>query len=151
MHTIENSIEVSAPAEALVTAIATRAGLRAWFVDDTRIDDSGRYTFTFANPEETRVVTFTLDRVGPNGVDMTCVAEHNNPDWLGTRLAITVTPRANGKTRVDLAHSGYPSKNEVYARCTEGWAHFLSSLAKYATTGRGEPFRATVAAQEVVS
>ena len=151
MYTIENSIEIAASADVLLTAMTTRDGFRGWLADDTEVDAAGRYTFTFAHPDETRAVTFTLDRSGTHGIAMMCVREKNNPDWLGTELAITLTPLAGGKTQVDLAHRGYRTKNECYARCIDGWAHFLSSLAKYATTGRGEPFRAQVATQGVAS
>ena len=89
--------------------------------------------------------TLTLDRADDRGIAMTCVDVHDNPDWLGTELAITLTPLAGGKTRVDLAHAGYPSKNECYERSIEGWAYFLASLAQYATTGKGMPFGAAVA------
>ena len=150
MYTIENTIEIAAPPAALIAAMTTRDGLSSWLAEDTDVDAAGDYVFTFAQPDETRVVTFTLDRAGERGVVMTCVREHNNIDWLGTELAITLTPLANGKTRVDLAHRGYRHKNECYTRCIDGWAHFLASLAKYATTGKGEPFPAS-RAQEVVS
>jgi len=142
MYTIETSIEIAAPLATLRTAITTRDGFRAWLAADTQVDAAGRYTFAFAP----RAVTFTLDRADDRGIAMTCVGEQNNPEWLGTKLAIALTPIAAGKTRVDLAHAGYPSKNEVYAQCTKGWAHFLSSLAQYATTGKGNPFDANVAA-----
>jgi uncharacterized protein YndB with AHSA1/START domain len=151
MYTIENSIEIAAPIATLRTAISTRDGFRSWFADDTKVDASGRFTFSFAQPDETRAVTFTLDRADDCGVAMTCVLEENNPDWLGTKLEIHLTPLAGGKTRVDLVHAGYPSKNECYTRCIDGWAHFLASLAKYAMTGRGEPFYAKVAAKAVAS
>jgi uncharacterized protein YndB with AHSA1/START domain len=147
MHTIENSIEVAAPLATLLTAITTRDGFRAWLNEDTDVDSAGRYTFTFAfaAPGETRAVTFTIDRADDRGIAMTCVHHENNPDWFRTKLAITLTPVTGGKTRVDLAHSGYSSKNEVYERSAQGWAHFLASLAQYATTGKGQPFVAALA------
>jgi uncharacterized protein YndB with AHSA1/START domain len=146
MYTIENSIEVAAPLPTLRAAITTRDGFCAWLNEDTVVDSEGRYTFTFSLPEETRAVTFTVDRADDRGIAMTCVHHKNNPEWLDTKLAITLTPIAGGKTRVDLAHAGYPSKDECYERSMVGWAHFLTSLAKYATTGKGEPFGAKVAA-----
>jgi uncharacterized protein YndB with AHSA1/START domain len=136
MYTIENSIDIDAPLATLRTAVTSLEGFRAWFADDTRVDSAGRYTFSFGP----RAVTFTLDRADDRGVAMTCVKEQDNPEWLGTELAITLTPLAGGKTHVALVHAGYPSKNECYARCIEGWEHFLSSLAQYATTGKGMPF-----------
>jgi hypothetical protein len=120
--------------------MTTREGFRAWLATDTRVDAAGRYTFSFAP----RSVTFTLDRADDHGIAMTCVAEQDNPDWLGTELVLALSPLGNGKTRVDLTHAGYRSKNECYARCIEGWEHFLSSLAHYATTGRGMPFDSNV-------
>jgi hypothetical protein len=70
---------------------------------------------------------------------MTCIAHENNPDWLGTTLAIQLgeTPTV---TRVRLAHSGYPHKNEVFERCSDAWPYFLRSLASYMMTGTGEPY-----------
>jgi uncharacterized protein YndB with AHSA1/START domain len=146
MHTIENSIEIAAPLATLRTAITTRDGFRAWLTDDTEVDAAGRYTFSFAPSGERRAVTFSLDRADDRGVAMRCVDHENNPDWLGTELAITLTPAAGGRTRVDLAHAGYESKNECYERSVQGWAYFLTSLAQYATTGRGTPFVAKAAA-----
>jgi uncharacterized protein YndB with AHSA1/START domain len=140
MHTIELSTEIAAPFSTLRTAMNTRDGFRGWLADDTQVDASGRYTFSFAP----RAVTFTLDRADDRGVAMTCVDVQDNPDWLGTKLALTLTPMESGKTRVDLVHAGYPSKNECYARSVEGWNHFLSSLALYTTTGKGMPFDAKV-------
>jgi len=50
-----------------------------------------------------------------------------------------LAPTADGATRVDCIHSGYPAKNEVYAMCTKGWAFFMGSLQRYLETGKGEP------------
>jgi uncharacterized protein YndB with AHSA1/START domain len=142
MYTIENSIETTASVATLRTALSTREGFRAWLAADTQVDATGLYTFSFGP----RAVTLSLDRADERGIAMTCVQVQDNPDWLGTELAITLTPLAGGKTRVDLAHAGYSSKNECYERSTMGWAHFLSSLAQYVTTGKGNPFDAKVAA-----
>jgi uncharacterized protein YndB with AHSA1/START domain len=142
MNAIQLSTEIAAPFATLRSAISTRDGFRAWFSEDTRVDAVGRYTFSFG----TRAVTFTLDRADVRGIAMSCVHEQNNPDWLGTVLTISLTPVALGKTRVELVHAGYPSKNECYERCIEGWTYFLSSLAEYATNGNGKPFRVQVAA-----
>jgi uncharacterized protein YndB with AHSA1/START domain len=141
MNTIELTIDVAAPLATLCAAITTPDGFRGWLAADTRVDAAGRYRFSFAP----RAVTFTLDGADDRGVRMTCVEVQDNPDWLGTKLGITLTPAAGGKTRVDLAHGGYASKNECYARSIDGWQYFLSSLARYATTGTGTPFDAKAA------
>ncbi len=151
MYTIEDCIEIAAPVATLRTALTTRDGFRGWLADDTKVDAAGRFTFSFAQPTETRAVTFTLDHADDRGVAMTCVLEENNPDWLGTKLEIRFSPLADGNTRVDLVHAGYRSKNECYERCVPAWAHFLASLAKYTTTGKGEPFYSKAVAKAVAS
>lgn len=142
MHSIELSIDILAPLPVVRGALSSREGLCAWFAEDTELDGAGRYKFSFGE----RVVTFKLTHSDDRGIRMTCVNERNNPDWLGTELAITLMPTDDGKTRVALVHAGYPSKNECYTRCIEGWQYFLASLALYVTTGKGTPFEAHVAA-----
>jgi len=140
MDSIELSIEIPVTPATLRPALTTPDGFRAWLAIDTTVDAGGRYTFAFGP----RVVTFTLDRADDRGIAMTCVGEHDNPDWLGTRLDVRLTAIPDARTRVDLVHAGYPSRNECYQRCIGAWEYFLSSLALYATTGQGRPFDAKV-------
>jgi uncharacterized protein YndB with AHSA1/START domain len=138
MFTIDSTIDISAPLTKVRTAITTEAGYRAWWAQDADFDGK-RATFRFSTPSELRTVTFAVDRCDGTGIVMTCIAHENNPDWLGTTLAIQLgeTPTV---TRVHLAHSGYPHKNEVFERCSDAWPYFLRSLASYMMIGTGEPY-----------
>jgi len=138
MFTIDTIIDITAPLSKIRTAITTQDGFRAWFAQDADFDCK-HATFRFSQPTETRSVTFRVDRCYERGVTMTCVAHENNPDWLGTTLAIDLTETSTG-ARVHLVHSGYPAKNEVYERCSDAWPYFLRSLASYMITGTGEPY-----------
>ena len=138
MFTIDTTIDIAAPLGGIRTAITTEAGYRAWFAQDADFDGK-QATFRFPQPNETRSITFRVDRCHERGILMTCIAHQNNPDWLGTRLAIELGDGPAG-TRVHLIHSGYPAKNEVYERCGEAWPHFMRSLASYMTTGTGQPY-----------
>jgi uncharacterized protein YndB with AHSA1/START domain len=141
MFTIDHTIDITTPLARVRTAITTEAGYRAWLAQDADFDGT-QATFRFSQPSETRLVTLQVDRCDGYGIVMTCIGHENNPDWLGTTLAIELGETATG-TRVHLAHSGYPAKNEVYERCSEGWAYFLRSLASYMKTGTGEPYPKT--------
>jgi uncharacterized protein YndB with AHSA1/START domain len=138
MFTIDSTIEIAAPFASVRTAITTEAGYRAWWAQDADFDGE-RGTFRFATPTEMRSVTLRVDRCNASGIVMTCIAQENNPDWLGTRLAIDLGETPTG-TRVHLVHSGYPTMNEVYERCSEAWPYFLRSLATYMMTGAGQAY-----------
>jgi uncharacterized protein YndB with AHSA1/START domain len=138
MFTIDNTIDVTAPLARVRTAITTEAGFRAWFAQDADFDGK-QATFRFSQPTEVRAVTLRVDRCDGSGIVMTCIAHENNPDWVGTTLAIELGETEAG-TRVHLVHSGYPAKNEVYERCCDAWTYFLRSLASYMMTGAGEPY-----------
>ena len=138
MFTIDKTIDITAPLARVHAAITTEAGFRAWFAQDADFDGK-EATFRFSQPTETRAVTLRVERCDAGGVVMTCIAHENNPDWVGTTLAIELGETATG-TRVHLVHSGYPAKNEVYDRCNGAWSYFLGSLSSYMTTGTGEPY-----------
>ena len=138
MFTIDTTIDITAPLARVRTAISTEAGFRAWFAQDADFD-SKQATFRFSQPTQTRAVTLRVERCDASGIEMTCIAHENNPDWVGTTLAIALAETEAG-TRVHLVHSGYPAKNEVYERCSDAWGYFLRSLASYMMTGTGEPY-----------
>ncbi len=138
MFTIDSTIDIAAPLARVRNAITTEFGYRAWFAQDADFDGK-EATFRFPQPTERRSVTLRVDLCHGSGIVMTCVAQENNADWLGTTLAIELGETPSG-TRVHLIHSGYPAKNEVYERCSEAWPYFLRSLASYMMTGTGEPY-----------
>jgi uncharacterized protein YndB with AHSA1/START domain len=138
MFTIDSTIAIAAPLARVLTAITTEAGYRAWCSQDTDFDGK-QTTFRFAVPGAPRSVTLRVDRCDGSGIVMTCIGHENNPDWLGTTLAIELGETPTG-TRVHLVHSGYRTNNEVYERSIEGWQHFLRSLSSYMMTGTGEPY-----------
>jgi uncharacterized protein YndB with AHSA1/START domain len=138
MFTIDSTIDIAAPLASVRTAITTEAGYRAWWAQDADFDGK-QATFRFARPTEPRSVTLRVDRCDESGIVMTCIANENNPEWMGTRLAIELREIATG-TQVRLVHSGYPARNEVYDRCNDAWQYFLRSLAGYMMTGTGQPY-----------
>jgi uncharacterized protein YndB with AHSA1/START domain len=135
MFTIDTSIDIAVPLARVRSAVTTEAGFRAWFAQDADFDGT-QATFRFAQPSGlSRSVTLRVDRCDASGIVMTCTGHENNPDWVGTTLAIELGETPAG-TKVRLVHSGYPAKNEVYERCTEAWS--------YAAQGRGPRHRRAV-------
>jgi uncharacterized protein YndB with AHSA1/START domain len=146
MHTIETTIDISAPAHRVLEALTTKDGIRAWFTDDVSCDaDKRQVTYRFATAAGTKAVTFQLDARTDTRVDMTCIAEHLNPEWLGTTLTYQLASVAGG-TRFTLVHRGFVARSECYEQCTKGWAHFAGSLKLLLETGAGTPHAPRAAA-----
>ena len=138
MFTIDSTIDIAASLADIHSAVTTEAGYRAWFAEDADFDGH-KGTFRFAQPNETRSVTLEVEGCERAGIRMRCTGHENNPDWLGTTLAIVLDETSPG-TRVRLIHRGYPAKNEVFERCQEAWPYFLRSLAAFVLTGAGQPY-----------
>jgi len=139
METIANTTEINAPLAKVREAITTTAGHRGWWTLDAdigaRAGDTARVRFEKAPP---MALTFRIDRVDDHGLVWTCTGHENNAEWLETRLTITLAPHAGG-TRVELAHSDWRARTEMFERCTGGWRYFMDSLKAYVETGTGTP------------
>ena len=137
MNLIANTIRIAAEQSKVLEAITTTAGHRGWWSQDCEVGAGAgeEAVFRFDAIE----VVFRIDRVDGRGLEMTCVGERNQPDWLGTHLSIRAIEDGAG-TYVDLVHDGYPGKGGCYDLCTGGWAHYLKSLRSYCETGRGTPY-----------
>jgi uncharacterized protein YndB with AHSA1/START domain len=137
MHSIENTIEIAATPDRVLAALTTTSGIRAWFTKDSDIDATAA-RFRFVLEAGVKEVRFAIDELAPARLAMTCTAETNNADWLGTKLVFALAPAGAG-TRVQLVHSGFAARNETYERTIQGWAFFVGSLKRYVETGIGEP------------
>ena len=146
MHTIKNTALISTTPARILEALTTKDGIRGWWTTDVDCDsDKREAAFRFEKQVGVMAVTFRLDQA-ESRVAMTCIRETNNADCLGTELVFGL--RADGNaTRVDLVHSGYPAKNEVYDMCTKGW-FFLDSQALYRDR-QGRAARAAVAGRVI--
>ena len=138
MQTIEQTIDIAGTPSNILTALTTENGVAGWWTDDCDVT-AKQATYRFKRADGERVVTFRVDDVTASSVVMTCTAQQNNPDWIGTKLSFAVSTTGD-RTRVALVHAGYPANNECYAQCQRGWTHFMASLKKYIETGVGEPF-----------
>ena len=141
MFNIENGIEIQTTAAKVMEALTTQKGVAAWWTPHCTVDDKTA-TYAFPRKDGSRMqVKFRFEKKAADRVEQVCVENENNPDWQGSRLVVAATPAGKG-VKVELVHSGFPAKNETYASCTAGWAHFLASMKAYLETGVGMPYGA---------
>ncbi len=143
MEKIETSIEIDAAPAAIYRALTTPEGQRGWWTSDCEIGNAvGQESVVRFDPMGEgghHEMRFRIDRLEPDrAVAWTCIGGRNNSDWQDTRVTFTLTP-SGGKTRLDLVHSAWRQRTEVYDACVAGWSHFMQSLKAYAETGTGTP------------
>jgi uncharacterized protein YndB with AHSA1/START domain len=137
MHDIKTSIEITTTPNLVLQALTTPDGITGWWTNDHDVT-AREMAFRFQRQAGEMEVRFRVDKQDASELAMTCIAETNNADWLGTRLSFRLVP-AGAATRVELLHAGYAAKNEAYEMCTKGWTYFMHSLKSYLETGTGTP------------
>jgi uncharacterized protein YndB with AHSA1/START domain len=115
--TLEESVEIAAPAARVWELVSTSEGLSGWFVDATVVPGpQGSVTLRFAPGAEGTVPILAWEP--PHRISF------GMPDG-GRAHDITVTPSAAG-SRVRLVDEGVPDAEA--AATADGWTGFLGKL-----------------------
>ena len=126
----------SAPAK-VYQAVATQHGMRHWWTADTQMHEKagGKAEFGF----DKRGMVFRMDvRTLEPGkqVILDCYGDH--PEWAGTKLTFTMAPQ-DGKTVLQLNHSGWKEVTEFCASCNSMWGNLMYRLKAYVEGGNPGP------------
>lgn len=140
-------VAFAASKERVFDAIATVAGIRAWWTPlvngSTDVGESIR--LEFAGLDEHIIMRFDEVR-RPDAVSWTCVEHTALPDWTGTKPTFWLVERDSMQCIPEKAcelvfrHVGLTPELACYASCELGWDRFLESLVLYVERGAGEPF-----------
>jgi uncharacterized protein YndB with AHSA1/START domain len=136
-------IELAATPHAVYTAIATPAGVRAWWTDGTfgeAVGEVGRLTFGRGWTE------LRIEKLVPDEeVEWACVGQdiaHFDPtdEWVGTTIRFRLTPLDDGeRTRLEFVHAGLAGLG-CEEMCVKGWDHYIrTSLRSLVEAGTGAP------------
>jgi len=136
MGLIAANTRINAQPTVVLAALTTSDGVCQWWTDEAEVgrDIGAPAIFRFGTIE----VTFLIDRIDRHGIEMTCVAHKNCPEWVDTHLAFRVIPEGDG-AYIDVLHDGYGDKHGCCAQWFERWTDCLESLRTYCETGRGIP------------
>lgn len=119
------------PAERVVEAISTVAGIRSWWIGTTNGDDTLGGRLSFGDEIEATVVARRPERVSWR-------VDAGPKEWIGTHITFDITS-ADGWTIVLFKHEGWAQPNEFMHHCSSKWAVFLVSLKRFLETGTGTP------------
>lgn len=148
MDNYRQQLVISATPAALYQALATQAGLRAWWTETCTADANvgGLATFEFGSVRK----VMRIEKLDPDRevrwscleADIAGYGLRRTDEWVGTEMVFKLTPQGDGGTRLDFEHIGLTPALECYQLCNDGWAHFMNSLRGLAEDGKGTPFRA---------
>jgi uncharacterized protein YndB with AHSA1/START domain len=125
-------LEITAPPAAVFEALATPAGIAAWWRTEVEGAVAAGETFkvVFSKAGWTE---FRVDRLEPEAIEWTCtgqdIADFTPTDeWAGTRLSFDLAPAGDG-TRLTFVHHGLAALDCIGV-CERGWGHHLGSSLK---------------------
>ena len=129
MVDLSHHVPINASAERVYAAVATEAGMRSRWTNDTQMEKrtGGRAVFGFNK----RAVIFrmTVDRLEPGRlVAMSCQGEP--AEWNGTRLSWSVSP-GDGGTTLRFTHAGWREMDDYCAGCNTMWGNLMFRLKDF--------------------
>jgi uncharacterized protein YndB with AHSA1/START domain len=137
MVDIQHEIKIRAMPERVFQALTSVEGLTAWHSAGVQGDSARGGVLTF---EHTSAPTFrweVTESVSPMRVAWKCLAGPGNS--AGTVVTFDLSATADGRTLVELAHTGWPDTRGNYRKCNAYWGVLLFHLKQYVETGARNP------------
>jgi uncharacterized protein YndB with AHSA1/START domain len=136
MAHITQDIRIEAGRDEVFRALTTQQGYAAWWTKNCEVgEDQVELVFEGGQIK----ACFRFDERSPDNVRLTCVSNHNNPEWQDTTLRFALS-EDGGATHLRFAHDRWKKNGTtVYNKCVGGWEYFLGSLKAYVETGKGTP------------
>jgi uncharacterized protein YndB with AHSA1/START domain/DNA-binding transcriptional ArsR family regulator len=129
----------SAPAGAVYRALTTLEGLGGWWMPDVSGTPTagGEVTFRFEGEHVTMRVVYAE---APSLVVWQCTESTRFPEWVGNSIWFEVQPRDQSSSTIDFTQVGLLTTCDCYDICSNGWDHYVESLASFAAGQGGHPY-----------
>jgi len=137
MSDIRHEFSISAPPAQVFKAMATPAGLDAWWTltSDGEPVAGRTYSLGFGPGYDWEAV---VRSVTPD-VELEWEFTKADGDWTGTRVGFKLEP-GGGLTRVLFHHDGWREANRHYRVSSFCWAMYLRLLKRYVEAGERVPY-----------
>ncbi|MEP9380493.1 SRPBCC domain-containing protein [Aquabacter sp. CN5-332] len=135
-HSLKHEIFISADASKVRTALSTSEGLRGW--NTPHVSGKGELGTEWALKYTDRPeFLWRVDLDNPEEILWTCTKGPG--DAVGTTAKFTITSLDDGRTRVRVAHGGWPHDEVNFVKCNTIWGALMDHLREYVETGVSEP------------
>lgn len=140
MLDILHRVGIKASVDAVYKALTTRAGLAAWWTDNTQGEgkEGGAIHFRFsAGGAEIGGFDMKVLELDPGRRVLWQVVE-GPAEWIGTRIGFDLK-QSGDHAIVLFKHQGWKEPVEFMHHCSTKWAIYLMSLKSLVETGKGTP------------
>ena len=137
MPDIRHDFPIKAPGERVFEAVATPAGLDAWWTQRSEgvPSEGAEYELSFGPDYDWRAKVTRCVK----GSEFELEIVRADEDWTGTRVGFRLEPE-EGFTQVRFYHEGWPDGNEHYRISCFCWAMYLRILKRYLEHGEFVPY-----------
>ena len=129
MPDLLHQISINAAPQAVYAALATQAGLSAWWTADTYAEEKVGSTAKFGFNKRDAVYRMMIKALDP-GRQVVWSCEGDNPEWAGTTLTWTIVPDGGG-CALRFTHGGWKSASEMFAICNSTWGELMYRLRAF--------------------
>lgn len=125
MADLHHEIHVAARPEAVIDAITTQDGLRAWWTSDSVAEPRVGAVAEFGFGERSTVFRMKVTALSAERVEWACVGDVD--EWEGTTLRWQVQPDDDG-CLLRFTHAGWRSEDGMFATCNTTWGELMYRL-----------------------
>jgi uncharacterized protein YndB with AHSA1/START domain len=130
-------LTIKATPDAVFNAFTNPADLTNWWTPASGVGTTGgELVFRFGDQ---RLFCRVDDAERPSRVRWSVLRCEPVPDWLGTEIAVDLSPTGDGGTCIDFRHHGLTPQLECFEMCQNGWTHHLGDLINAFEAGNGIP------------
>lgn len=133
---LKHEITIKSDLNSVLLALTTQKGLKGWHTG--QVDGSGevgnQWVMHFEGKPD---FVWNIDSSTTNIVSWTC--DSGPGSSRGTKAEYKLIDLADGRTKVELVHSGWDENEANYAKCNTLWGALMHSLKDYVESTRSVP------------
>lgn len=141
MADILHRVGIKSSSDEVYKALVTRAGLAAWWTNNTQGESKvgGALKFRFSDSGGVEIGGFDMKVLELHPAKRVLWQVVDGPkEWIGTRINWEL--KQDGDYVIVLfQHQGWKEPGEFMHHCSTKWAMFLMSLKSLVETGKGAP------------
>ncbi len=134
MATISHAIRIRAPRARVYEALTTREGLKGWNTADLEGDVAQGREFTLGYGDGVSFRWRVNELINGSTVSWECISGPGAA--AGSTVTYELSDTGDGRTAVELAHTGWPEQHDALATCNTLWGILLGRLRTYAETSQ---------------